>query len=231
MDDGLTLCGLGAVLSIRRRVAFIASFSPSGNLGAFMPRKLDFLPDDFQFAIASVACYSSFLDHAVETALDTALSDKKRLSQFILKQGTQGERLVLTLEAILIDSLPNDSKDITYIISEIKRIRSKRNDLFHGLWDEVKDGDNELKCTSMRPHREVKTLPLTLNEIVSLSDDMFIYGEKIIKLSRRVLDNRVLELQQLNDMKSRLIGFLGPLNPDPPDIFQALASPQEPQKD
>jgi hypothetical protein len=195
-----------------------------------MPRKLDFLPTDFQCAIAAVACYAALLDHSIEHALDMALFNKPNLSKYILKQGMQGDRLLELLKAIFLDYLPNSKTEISQLFSGIKEARSKRNDLTHGILSELSQ-DGKLTATSMRPHREIKPVSMTLEELSTLSDNLLEYSKKLTDLANHIARQEVAKLERANailDMRSQQPYSLAALAPDHQDSAEP-PSPSPPQ--
>jgi hypothetical protein len=191
-----------------------------------MPKKLHFLPDEFQHAIAAVACYSAFLDYSIEHALAWALIRRKNLSVYILKQGTQGDRLLSILEATLLDEIPERSDEIKTIIGASRAARTKRNDLLHGLWGEIEE-DGKLSSTHIRPHRQDRNIPMGLEEISKLSDDLAELSDQLKALGRAVHLQQQEESRARPSMLSHQPGLLSALGMDlqdtsePPSLQQS----------
>lgn len=158
-----------------------------------MPNKLPFLPDDHHYAIANVAVVAAQLEHMIEATIDTALLERPRTAEFILKT-TSAERLVGLLEAVLLDLAPKKEADITKLIADIRRLRSERNDIMHWIWSGSDEPDTARHAT-MRPYRETKAKTKKANEIQTIADEMTAVIDVLGEWVRTGFDRRIASLR------------------------------------
>jgi hypothetical protein len=133
-----------------------------------MPSKLPFLPDDHHYAIAHVATRAAQLDHTIELSVDVQMRSHKKAAEYIIK-GTDTNRLVGLLDALLRDNFPDRLPEIDALITEIKTIRNERNEILHWIWGKG-EAETAAKLHSLRIHRKQDVKTKTAEELYALAN-------------------------------------------------------------
>jgi hypothetical protein len=177
-----------------------------------MPNKLPFLPDEHHYAIAHVATRAAQLDHQIEFSVDAQMRSYRKAAEYIIK-GSDTNRLVGLLDALLRDNFPSRISEIDALMQDIKAARQERNEILHWLWSKGED-DATAKLGSLRIHRDPNIKTKTAEEVYALADRLL---------------RAVLSLHHFDDMVQ---GGAWPDKPAQPTRPQHSASPetQNPQE-
>jgi hypothetical protein len=194
-----------------------------------MVSKLPFLPDEFHFAIASVAARAAQLDHHIEQAISQALMDRCQTSRFLLSN-VSPDRLVDLLRCLLVDVLPLEEVHIKSLFEKIKQARQSRNEIMHWLWAQT-DDPNRITMARIRPHEATKTVKKTVAQIQSIADSMLDAVGGLIDIGKKV---EVLQEQTWRD-KSELLTLRQRLastsEPNPSSLFGLLGHLPPPSRE
>ncbi len=135
-----------------------------------MVKKFPHLSDDFHFAIANVAAYSSRLEYHIERTIHKALADKPETAEYLLKN-TGSDRLVGLLKALLLDAFPEEVDQVERLISLIKSARKERNAVFHNTWITGATPETSISVSS-RPFREFRHKEMKPEQVQEIADDL-----------------------------------------------------------
>jgi hypothetical protein len=135
-----------------------------------MVEKFPHLSDDFHFAIANVAAYSSRLEYHIERTIHKSLAGTPETAEYLLKN-TGADRLVGLLKALLLDLFPDEKPQVDRLVSLIKSARKERNQIFHNTWITGATPETSINVSS-RPFREFRHKEMKPEQVQQIADDL-----------------------------------------------------------
>jgi hypothetical protein len=188
-----------------------------------MPSKLPFLPDEHHYAIAHVATRAAQLDHTIELSVCVQMRSHQKAAEYIIK-GTDTNRLVGLLNALLRDNFPDRLSEIEALITEIKTTRGERNEILHWIWGKGED-DTTAKLHSLRIHRKQDVKTKTAEELYALANRLL---QAVLSLAHFNDDLRDRAWPDRSGQLTPLRHSASPETRDPPEdggLFGRLSRP------